>query len=46
MGKVIGRGGKIAKALRLVLRIPAIKENRRVNLEIVESSESGVVSEK
>lgn len=37
MGKVIGRSGKIAKALRLVLRIPAIKANHRLNLEIVEA---------
>ncbi len=37
MGKVIGKSGKIAKALRLMLRIPAIKEGKRVNLEILES---------
>lgn len=38
MGKVIGKGGKIAKALRLMLRIPAIKSGQRVNLEIIESA--------
>jgi len=38
MGKVIGKGGKVAKALRLMLRIPAMKQSRRVNLEILESS--------
>jgi len=38
MGKVIGKGGKIAKALRLMLRIPAIKQGKRINLEIVEKS--------
>lgn len=38
MGKVIGKSGKIAKALRLMLRIPALKKGERVNLEIVEST--------
>ncbi len=40
MGKVIGKGGKIAKALRLMLRVPAVKSGTRVNLEIVERVES------
>lgn len=38
MGKVIGKSGKIAKALRLMLRIPALKSGAKVNLEIVESA--------
>lgn len=38
MGKVIGKGGKIAKALRLMLRVPAVKSGTRVNLEIIEKS--------
>ena len=37
MGIVIGRGGNIIRALRNVLRIKAIKENKRVNLELVET---------
>lgn len=40
MGKVIGKSGKIAKALRLMLRIPALKAGTRVNLEITESASS------
>ena len=40
MGKVIGKSGKIAKALRLMLRIPALKNGAKVNLEIVESTPS------
>lgn len=32
MGKVIGRGGKIIKALRDLVRILAVKQNRRVNV--------------
>lgn len=38
MGKVIGKGGKIAKSLRLMLRVPAIREHKRVNLEIIDSA--------
>ncbi|SUB76159.1 KH domain-containing protein [Peptoniphilus indolicus] len=36
MGKVIGRQGKIAKAIRGVLKAVSLKENKRVNLEIEE----------
>jgi uncharacterized protein len=35
-GKVIGRGGRIARALRTVVRAAAARERRRVVLEIVE----------
>lgn len=36
MGKVIGKGGKIIKSLRSILRILAIKEAKRVELELEE----------
>jgi predicted RNA-binding protein YlqC (UPF0109 family) len=36
MGKVIGRGGKIIRALRLLLKVKAIKTHQRVRLEIAE----------
>jgi predicted RNA-binding protein YlqC (UPF0109 family) len=35
-GKVIGRAGRIARALRTVVRASAARERRRVVLEIVE----------
>jgi len=35
MGKVIGKQGKIAKAIRAVMKAAAIKENIRVVVEIV-----------
>ena len=35
VGKVIGRGGRIARALRTVVRAAAARGNRRVLLEIV-----------
>ena len=36
LGKVIGRGGRIVRALRAVVRASAVREDRRVLLEIVE----------
>ena len=36
VGKVIGRAGRIARALRAVVRASAVREDRRVLLEIVE----------
>ncbi|HAN20276.1 MAG: hypothetical protein A2Y15_07940 [Clostridiales bacterium GWF2_36_10] len=35
MGKVIGRGGKIAKSIRTVMKAAAIKENKRVIVDII-----------
>jgi predicted RNA-binding protein YlqC (UPF0109 family) len=36
MGKIIGRDGNIAKALRTLLRVVGMKRNARVNLKINE----------
>ncbi|MBF0980952.1 MAG: KH domain-containing protein [Clostridiales bacterium] len=36
MGKVIGKQGRIAKALRTVVRAAAIKENKRVIVDILQ----------
>ena len=36
MGKVIGRQGKIAKAIRTLVKANAAKLNKRVNVEIIE----------
>ena len=35
-GKVIGRGGRTANALRAVIKAAAVKENRRVLIDIVD----------
>ncbi len=35
MGKVIGRGGRIARAMRAVVRAAAIKSGRRILVEIL-----------
>jgi len=36
LGRVIGRGGRIANALRTIARAAATKEERRVIVEILE----------
>ncbi len=36
MGKVIGRQGRIAKAIRTVMKAAANKDNKKVMVEIVE----------
>ena len=36
VGKVIGRQGRIARALRTLVRASAVREHRRVLLEIVD----------
>ena len=35
MGKVIGKSGSIAKALRTVVKAAATRENKKVNVEII-----------
>lgn len=37
MGLVIGKGGKIISALRHLVRIRAIKDNKRINVELMEA---------
>ena len=36
MGKVIGKQGRIAKAIRSVVKAASSKENKRVNVEIIQ----------
>ena len=36
MGKVIGKQGRIAKAIRTLVKACAVKENKRVSVEIIE----------
>ena len=35
MGRVIGKQGRVANAMRTLLRVAAVKEGKRVTLEIV-----------
>lgn len=41
MGKIIGREGNTAKAIRTLLRVVGMKNNSRVNLKINEPADSG-----
>lgn len=36
MGKVIGRQGRIAKAMRTVVKAVATRENKKVSVDIIE----------
>jgi hypothetical protein len=36
MGRVIGRGGRVANAMRTLLRVAAAKEGKSASLDIVE----------
>lgn len=38
MGKIIGKGGKTINALKNILKIKAIKEQKRVEVEVLEES--------
>ncbi len=37
IGKVIGKGGKVIKAIRSLLRIGSLKKHQKVHLELVEA---------
>lgn len=41
MGKVIGRSGNTAKAVRILLRVVGMKNNARINLKINEPAGPG-----
>ena len=36
MGRVIGKGGRVANAMRLLLRVAAAREGKKVTLDIVD----------
>lgn len=37
MGKIIGKGGKVIKAVRNVVKIPAIKQNKKIYITLSEN---------
>ena len=45
MGKVIGKQGRIAKALRVVVMAAATRENKKVTVEIVKEQEAAEAEE-
>lgn len=36
MGRVIGKGGRVANAMRALLRVAAAREGKRASLDIIE----------
>lgn len=38
MGKIIGKNGKIIRAIRNVIKISAIKQNKKINIALSENS--------
>lgn len=38
MGKVIGKNGKVIRAIRNAVKISAIKQNKKINIALIESS--------
>lgn len=36
MGRIIGKGGRIAKAVRSLMKAASFKENKKVNVEIID----------
>ena len=45
MGKDIGKGGRIAKAIRSVVKAASMKENKRVLVEILDEKSSAQTPE-
>lgn len=45
MGRVIGKSGKVIKAIRQIARIMAIKRGVRVNIDILDKNTGDVASE-
>lgn len=37
MGKIIGKNGKVIRAVRNLMRMPAIKQNKRINITLFET---------
>lgn len=38
MGRIIGKNGKVIRAIRNVVKIAAIKQNKKINITLIESS--------
>ena len=38
MGKIIGKNGKVIRAIRNVIKISAIKQNKKINIALTETT--------
>lgn len=37
MGRIIGKNGKVIRSIRNVIKIPAIKQNKKINITLAET---------
>jgi predicted RNA-binding protein YlqC (UPF0109 family) len=37
MGRIIGKAGRVANAMRVLLRVAAARDNKQVTLDVVEA---------
>lgn len=42
MGKIIGKNGKVIRAIRNVIKISAIKQNKKINIALTETTPKAV----
>lgn len=42
MGKVIGKEGRVIRAIRNIMKIPAIKQGVRINISLAQTQESQI----
>ena len=38
MGRIIGKNGKVIRSIRNIIKIPAIKQNKKINVTLAETS--------
>lgn len=38
MGKIIGKNGKVIRAIRNIIKISAIKQNKKINIALTETA--------
>lgn len=38
IGKIIGKEGKIIRSIRTIMKIPAIKEGKRINISLADTT--------
>ena len=38
MGKIIGKNGKVIRAIRNIVKISAIKQNKKINISLTDNS--------
>lgn len=42
MGRIIGKNGKVIRAIRNVIKISAIKQNKKINIALTETASESI----